>query len=316
MQYTKFPAIEANKKGMLKVSDKHEIYWEESGNPHGRAVLYVHGGPGGGTSPDDRCYFDPQHYRIVLFDQRGCGLSKPYADLEGNTTWDLVSDMEKLREHLSIKQWTVFGGSWGSTLSLIYAQTHPESVRALILRGIFLCRQKEIDWFYQNGASHIYPDAWDKYLEPIPENERGDLVAAYYKRLTSPDRATRLAAARSWSIWEGSTSKLIPDAGFVDRFGTDEFAEAFARIECHYFTNKIWMKSNNQILDNVERIRHIPCEIVHGRYDVVCPLENAWDLHKRWPESVLNIVPDAGHSAKEPGITAKLIAATEKFKSL
>ncbi|MGZ3723282.1 MAG: prolyl aminopeptidase, partial [Bdellovibrionales bacterium] len=236
MQHTKFPAIEARVTGHLKVSDIHEIYYEESGNPNGSPILYVHGGPGGGTTPEDRSYFDPKHYRIILFDQRGCGQSTPHAELEGNTTWDLVSDMEKLRQHLKVKQWIVFGGSWGSTLSLLYAQTHPTSVRGLILRGIFLCRQSEIDWFYQEGASRIFPDLWEEYLKPIPESERGDLVAAFYKRLTSSDRPTRLAAARAWSIWEGSTSKLLLDPGFIERFGTDEFAEAFARIECHYFT--------------------------------------------------------------------------------
>jgi proline iminopeptidase len=316
MQYSKYPALEANKKGRLKVSAKHELYYEESGNPQGSPILYVHGGPGGGTSPEDRCYFDPKHYRIILFDQRGCGLSTPHAELSENTTWDLVEDMEKLRKHLGVEKWIVFGGSWGSTLSLVYAETHPEAVRGLILRGIFLCRQKEIDWFYQEGASNIFPDAWAKYLEPIPEGERGDLVAAYYKRLTSADRKTRIEAAKAWSIWEGATSKLLPDPGFIERFGGDEFAEAFARIECHYFTNKIFMKSGNWILENVSRIRHIPCVIVHGRYDVVCPLENAWLLHEKWPESTLHIVPDAGHSAKELGITVKLVAACEFFKSL
>lgn len=316
MQYAKYPALEANKKGKLKVSDKHEIYWEESGNPNGSPIIYVHGGPGGGTSPDDRCYFDPKHYRIILFDQRGCGQSTPYADLGDNTTWDLVEDMEKLRKHLAIQKWIVFGGSWGSTLCLIYSETHPEAVKGLILRGIFLCRQKEIDWFYQQGASNIFPEPWAEYLKPIPENERGDLVAAYFKRLMSPDRATRMQAARAWSIWEGSTSRLYPDPGFIERFGSDQFAEAFARIECHYFTNKIFLKSDNWILENVHRIRHLPCEIVHGRYDMVCPIESAYLLNQAWPESVLNIVPDAGHSAKEPGITMKLVAATEKFKAL
>jgi proline iminopeptidase len=316
MQYSKFPPIEANKTGRLKVSSRHELYYEESGNREGTPILYVHGGPGGGTDPEDRCYFDPQHYRIVLFDQRGCGKSTPHADLQENTTWDLISDIEKLRETLSIKKWIVFGGSWGSTLSLLYAETHPEAVLGLILRGIFLCRKKEIDWFYQKGTSFLFPEIWAEYLQPIPESERGDMVTAYYKRLTSPDRATRLNAARAWSIWEGSTSKLIPDPQFLQRYGESEFAEAFARIECHYFINRIWLRSDNQILEDIHKIRHIPCEIVHGRYDVVCPVENAWDLHQNWPESNLHIVPNAGHSAKEPGNQVKLIEATEKFKSI
>jgi len=316
MQYAKYPALEANKSGHLKVSDRHEIYWEESGNTEGSPILYVHGGPGGGTSPEDRSYFDPKHYRIVLFDQRGCGQSKPHAELEGNTTWDLIADMEKLRQHLGIKQWILFGGSWGTTLSLLYAETHPTSVRGLILRGIFLCRQKEIDWFYQKGASHIFPEFWAEYLKPIPHGERGEMVKAYYKRLTSPDRNTRLQAARAWSIWEGSTAKLFPDPGFIERFSGEEFAEAFARIECHYFINGCWKKSDNQILDDIQKIRHIPCEIVHGRYDIICPVENAYDLHQAWPETVLHIVPNAGHSAKEPGIEVKLVEATEKFKGL
>lgn len=316
MQYSKYPEIEPYKTARLKVSDLHEIYFEEVGNSKGSPVLFVHGGPGGGVSPDHRQYFDPEHYRIILVDQRGCGQSTPFAEIQDNTTWDLVSDMEKIRQHLGIKQWLVFGGSWGSTLSLLYAEKHPEVVRGLILRGIFLCRQKEIDWFYQFGAGRLFPDLWEKYLEPIPESERGNLVSAYYQRLTSPDRKTRMIAAKAWSVWEGSTSCLIPKTSFIEDFGEDEFAEAFARIECHYFTNKIWLKSDNQILEDVHLIRHIPCEIVHGRYDVVCPVENAWDLHKQWPESSLHIIPDAGHSAKEPGILAKLIEATEKFKAL
>lgn len=316
MKYTAFPEIEPYQNGRLKVSDIHEIYYEEAGNPKGAPVLFVHGGPGGGIEPSHRRYFDPSHYRIILFDQRGCGRSTPYADLRENTTWDLIGDMEKLRRHLGIHQWLVFGGSWGSTLSLLYAQTHPENVQGLILRGIFLCRKKEINWFYQDGASHIFPEIWDKYLNVIPADERHDLVSAYYKRLISDDRETRMQAAKAWSVWEGATSKLIPDLSLIETFGADEFAEAFARIECHYFTNAIWMRSDNQILEDVHKIRHIPCEIVHGRYDVVCPVENAWELHKAWPESQLHIVPDAGHSAKEPGILSHLIAATEKFKRL
>lgn len=316
MGYSWFPPIEPYKTHRLKVSKIHELNIEEVGNPKGKPVVFVHGGPGGGISPDHRRYFDPAHYRIILFDQRGCGKSTPYAALEENTTWDLVADMEKIRQHLGIQQWIVFGGSWGSTLALLYAETHPSAVRGLILRGIFLCRKKEINWFYQDGASHIYPEVWEPYRDQIPEAERGDMVGAYYKRLTSPDMEVRRSAARAWSVWEGSTSCLFPDLELIHQTGTDTFAEAFARIECHYFIHGIWLRNDNQILEDIHKIRHIPCEIVHGRYDVVCPVENAYDLHKHWPESVLNIIPDAGHAAKEPGTLTHLVAATEKFKSL
>ncbi|MBX3022994.1 MAG: prolyl aminopeptidase [Bdellovibrionales bacterium] len=316
MNYSAYPDIQPYRTGRLRVSDRHEIYFEEVGNPKGSPVLFVHGGPGGGVEPSHRRYFDPAHYRVILFDQRGCGQSTPYADLAENTTWDLVSDIEKLREHLGVEGWIVFGGSWGSTLSLLYAETHPSRVKGLVLRGIFLCRKQEIHWFYQDGASHIFPDVWEHYKNAIPADERHDFVTAYYKRLTSANRDERLAAARAWSMWEGATSKLIPDARMVESFGTDGFAEAFARIECHYFIHGIWMRNDNQILEDVHRIRHIPCEIIHGRYDVVCPVENAWDLHKAWPESALHIVADAGHSAKEPGTLRKLVEATERFKEL
>lgn len=316
MNYSAFPEIEPFATGRMKVSDKHEIFYEQVGNPKGVPVLFIHGGPGGGISPDHRRYYDPKHYRIVLFDQRGCGDSTPHASLEENTTWDLIKDIEKLRQKLDISKWIVFGGSWGSTLSLLYAEAHPDRVMGLILRGIFLCRKKEISWFYQDGASHLFPEAWEEYLKPISLDERGDLVAAYYKRLTSPNREERLEAAKAWSIWEGSTSCLYFNPALIAETGGDVFAEAFARIECHYFTNGIWMRNDNQILEDVYKIRHIPCEIVHGRYDVVCPVENAWDLKKAWPECNLHIVQDAGHSAKEPGILRKLVEATEKFKAL
>jgi proline iminopeptidase len=316
MTYSQFPDIQPYRTGRLQVSQLHEIYYEEVGNPDGSPVLFIHGGPGGGVESAHRRYYDPAFYRIVLFDQRGCGQSTPYADLRENTTWDLVGDIEKLRRHLGIEKWIVFGGSWGSTLSLIYAESHPERVRGLILRGIFLCREKEIRWFYQDGASRIFRDVWQEYVQIIPEAERGDMVAAYYKRLTSSDRQVRMQAAKAWSIWEGATSKLIPDLSFISTFATDEFAEAFACIECHYFVNKIWLRNDNQILEDVYKIRHIPCEIIQGRYDVVCPMESAWDLHRAWPESTLHIIPDAGHSAKEPGILSKLVEATERFKSL
>ncbi len=316
MVYGAFPEIEPFATGRLSVPGGHQIYFEQAGNPDGVPVVFIHGGPGGGTEPSHRRYFDPKHYRVILFDQRGCGQSTPYAELKNNTTWDLIADMEVLREHLKIDQWICFGGSWGSTLALLYAETHPTRVKALALRGIFLCRKKEIRWFYQDGASHIFPDAWEPYLNVIPEAERSDLVSAYYKRLTSADREVRLQAARAWSTWEGATSRLIPDPKMIEDSGEDEFAEAFARIECHYFTNNIWMKHDNQILEDIGRLKNIPCEIVHGRYDVVCPVENAWELHKAWPESILHIVPDAGHSAREPGILNVLVGMMERFKKL
>lgn len=309
-----YPEIEPYRTGRLHVSDLHEIYFEESGNPNGDPVVFVHGGPGGGSSPKNRRYFNPGHYRIILFDQRGCGQSKPHAELRENTTWDLVEDMEKLREHLNIDRWHVFGGSWGSTLSLAYAETHPGRVKTLCLRGIFLCRKKEIDWFYQKGASFIFPDYWEKYLEPIPPEERGDLVKAYYKRLTSDDKTVRLQAARAWSVWEGSTSRLYPDQELMHNFEDPEFATAFARIECHYFTNGAFFKTDNWLLENVGALKGIPVEIVHGRYDVVCPIKNAWELKKALPSAKLHIIPDAGHSAMEPGILSKLVEIMEGFR--
>jgi len=313
---TFYPPLEPYRTGMLRVSDLHEIYYEESGNPEGRPAVFVHGGPGGGTIPEYRRFFDPNHYRIVLFDQRGCGKSRPHAELRENTTWDLVADMERIRELLRIERWLVFGGSWGSTLALAYAETHPETVTALVLRGIFLLRPKELQWFYQEGASFIFPDAWEKYLAPIPEAERGDLMAAYYKRLTSADRNEQLRAAKAWSVWEGSTSKLLPDPSMVDHFEKDDFAIAFARIECHYFVNKGFFKHPDQLLDDVSRIRHIPAVIVQGRYDVVCPMVTAWELRGRWPEAEFHIIPDAGHAASEPGTTSSLIEATDTFRTL
>ncbi len=312
--YAPYPEIEPYKTGRLKVSDLHDLYYEEVGNPKGKPVLFIHGGPGGGTEPSHRRYFDPKAFRVVLFDQRGCGQSKPHAELRENTTWDLVRDIEKLRETLGIKNWIVFGGSWGSTLALLYAETHPGRVSAMVLRGIFLCRKKEIKWFYQEGASHIFPDVWDEYVKPIPLEERGDFVSAFYKRLTSTNRDVRLQAAKAWSTWEGSTSRLLMDPELISGMDEDEFAEAFARIECHFFINGIWMRHDNQILEDIHKIRHIPCEIIHGRYDVVCPVENAWDLHKAWPESQLHITPDAGHSARESGNLAKLVEAMERLK--
>jgi proline iminopeptidase len=308
-----YPEIEAYKSGHLQVSDLHNMYFEESGNPQGKPVVFVHGGPGGGVDPSMRRFFDPTKWRIILFDQRGCGKSLPFSELKDNTTWDLVSDMEKLREKLNIEAWTVFGGSWGSTLALAYAITHPAKVKGLILRGIFLLRKKEINWFYQEGASFIFPDVWAQYLAAIPKDERHDMVAAYYKRLTSPDKEVRLKAAKAWSLWEGSTSKLFMDPKFIDRFSGDEFADAFARIECHYFVNRCFFEEDGWILKHISKIRHIPTWIVQGRYDVVCPAVSAYELHTAWPESKLFIIQDAGHSASEPGIRSQLIEATDHF---
>jgi proline iminopeptidase len=311
-----FPPIEPFNKGMLKVSDLHTLYWEECGNPQGQPVVFLHGGPGGGIAPDYRRYFDPKFYRIVLFDQRGSGQSTPCAELRENTTWDLVEDTERIRKMLNIEKWTVFGGSWGSTLALAYAITHPEKVKALVLRGIFLCRPSEIKWFYQEGASQIFPDVWDEYLKPIPQNERHDMVNAYYKRLTHENADVRLQAAKAWSKWEAATSRLIVDQKAIDEFDDPEFALSFARIECHYFTNNAFFKTNNWLLENVNKIRHIPGFIVQGRYDVVCPATSAWELHKAWPESKLQIIPDSGHAAAEPGTRSALIEATEACKKL
>lgn len=308
-----YPPIEPFNSGMLAVSPLHTLYYEEAGNPGGKPVVFLHGGPGGGCTADHRRYFDPQKWRIVLFDQRGCGRSTPFAELRENTTWDLVADIERLREHLQIERWAVFGGSWGSTLSLAYAIKHPAVCTELFLRGIFLLRKQEIDWFYQQGCSRLFPDLWEQYLAPIPEPERIDLVAAYYRRLTSDDAQLRRQAAQAWSVWEGSTSKLMFDPGAAQQFGDAHFAEAFARIECHYFTNKGFFSSDNYLLENAAAIRHIPAVIVHGRYDVICPVENAWQLHKVLPNSQLHIVADAGHSLSEPGISARMIEYTDKW---
>ena len=310
-----YPAIRPYRTGRLRVSPVHELYFEESGNPKGKPVVFLHGGPGGGTDPKMRRFFNPRRYRIVLFDQRGCGKSTPHASLVDNTTWDLVADIEKLREHLGVKRWQVFGGSWGSTLALAYAQKHPERVTELVLRGIFLLRKSEIDWFYQHetGAASLFPDRWEPYLAQIPPAERDDMVGAYYKRLTSRSARVRGAAAEAWSKWEAATSYLRASEKDIAKFDDPDLAAAFARIECHYFVNKGFLESEDQLLRDVPRIRHIPAAIVQGRYDVVCPMRSAWALHRAWPEANLHVVPDAGHSAFEPGISRALVAATDAF---
>jgi proline iminopeptidase len=291
------------------------LYYEESGNPDGKPVVFLHGGPGGGTSPEQRRFFNPKHYRIVLFDQRGCGQSTPHASLIDNTTWHLVADMEALRQHLSIDQWQVFGGSWGSTLALAYAQTHPKRVTELVLRGIFMLRRWELEWFYQDphGCGALYPDLWAQYVAPIPKRERSDLISAYYKRLTSKNPDTRAKAARAWSVWEGSTAYLRHNPEAVAEFEDPQYAAAFARIECHYFVNKGFFTHDDQLLRHLRRIRHIPTTIVHGRYDVICPVRNAWELSQAWPEADLRIVPDAGHSAFEKGMIHELVEATDRY---
>jgi proline iminopeptidase len=312
-----YPAVSANKSGFLRVSDVHELYFEESGNPQGIPAVFLHGGPGGGTEAKMRRFFDPKRYRIVLFDQRGCGKSRPHASLIDNTTWDLVADMEKLREHLGIESWLVFGGSWGSTLALAYAQTHPERATHLVLRGIFLLRRWELEWFYQDpgGAAALYPDLWEHYIEPIPPEERADMMAAYYRRLTSKDPAELSRAAKAWALWEAATSFLKRNSLYTAKLGQDTHSEAFSRIECHYFVNGGFLSTPNQLIENVGRIRHIPAVIVQGRYDIVCPMRSAWELHRAWPEADLQIVPDAGHSAFEAGNTHELIRATDRFAS-
>ena len=314
-RHTLYATIDPYRTGRLAVGDGHEIYFEESGNRRGKPVVLVHGGPGGGTNPAMRRYHDPERYRIVLFDQRGCGQSTPHAGIENNSTWHLVADMERLREQLGISRWQLFGGSWGSTLSLAYAQTHPDRVTELVLRGIFTLRRSELNWFYQEGADWVYPDTFEAYREFIPLEERGDMIAAYYRRLAGSDPALRLAAAKVWSRWEGSALSLIPDPERVRQFGADDYALAFARIECHYFVNKGFFETDDQLLRNAGRIRHIPGIIVHGRYDMCTPLKIGWDLHKAWPEADFRIVADAGHAMSEPGIIHELIAASRQFAS-
>jgi len=305
-----YPKIKPYVTHTLRVQAPHQLHVEECGSPDGIPVLFVHGGPGAGSSPVHRCFFDPEKYRIILFDQRGCGKSTPHASLENNTTQDLVADMEFIRDHLGIKKWLLFGGSWGATLSLVYAQAHPERVLALVLRGIFLCRPHEIRWFYQEGASHIFPDYWEDYLKPIPETERDDLLKAYHRRLTSENEVARMAAAKAWAKWEGRTSTLHPSKTVVDHFSEPHNALSLARIECHYFSRGSFLEPN-QILRDADRLAGIPGVIVQGRYDVVCPMQSAWDLYRAWPDAELQIIPDAGHSALETGIIDALVRATD-----
>ncbi len=308
-----YPPIEPFDHGRLPVSDLHTLYYEQVGTRGNRPAVFLHGGPGGGIDADYRRFFDPVRWHVTLFDQRGSGKSTPHAELRENTTWDLVADIEKLRRHVGVEKWTVFGGSWGSTLALAYAEAHPERVDGLILRGIFLLRRKELLWFYQEGTSWLFPDAWDQFVKPIPPVERADMISAYYRRLTSKDKSVRAEAAKAWSIWEGTTSRLQVDAATVARFGQDRFADAFARIEAHYFVHGGWFRTDTQLLDDVPRIAHLPAVIVQGRYDVICPATSAWELHKRWPRSELVMVPDAGHSMKEAGIRTALLEATDRF---
>lgn len=309
-----YPEIDPFDSGMLAVDDRHTLYYEQCGNPDGKPVVLLHGGPGGGSSPKMRRFHDPARYRIILFDQRGAGRSTPHADLVDNTTWHLVADIEALREHLGIERWQVFGGSWGSTLSLAYAQAHPTRVTELVVRGIFMLRRWEIEWFYQSGASNLFPDAFERFQAPIPDVERCDLISAFHRRLTSDDEGTRLEAARAWSVWEAATSFLEQDPGFMDSHEDAHFALAFARIECHYFVNGGFFEVQDQLLRDASRLADIPGTIVHGRYDVVCPLANAWDLHRAWPQARLRICPTSGHSAFEPEIASALVEATDGYR--
>jgi len=307
-----FPAIRPYSTQSIAVTEPHQLYIEESGNPEGIPVLFVHGGPGGGTRQTDRCFFDPDKYRIILFDQRGSGQSKPHASLEDNNTAALVADIEVIRTTLGIERWVIFGGSWGSTLGLIYAQTYPGLVLGLILRGIFLCRDEDIQWFYQHGASQVFPDYWQQYMQIIPEAERGDMLQAYYTRLTGDNEIERMAAAKAWSVWEGRCATLHANDALVDHFANPHMAMAMARIEAHFFINKAFLEPN-QIINNAHRLKDIPGTIVHGRYDMVCPVNQAFDLSHAWPEAKLKIIADAGHSSSEPGTTDALLCATEQL---
>lgn len=307
-----YPPIEPYQTGTLDVGDGHVLYWERCGTPGATPAVFLHGGPGGGIDPAHRRFFDPARYDVLLFDQRGCGRSTPFAALEANTTWHLVADIERLRQMVGVAKWVVFGGSWGSTLALAYAETHPDRVRALIVRGIYTVTQAEIDWFYQFGVSEMFPDMWEEFIAPVPPAQRGNLVAAYRGLLTSDDREIRLAAARAWSRWEGRTITLLPQPETVDQFGEDRFAEAFARIENHFFYHGCWLEPG-QLIRDAHRLRGIPGDIIHGRYDMPCPLRSAWELHKAWPDAAFHIVEGAGHAGFEPGIRDRLIRATDRF---
>ena len=311
-----YPELEPFDHGMLSVGDGHDMYFEQSGNPDGIPAVYLHGGPGGGSMPGQRQVFDPVKYRIVLFDQRGCGKSTPWGSLDHNTTWDLVGDMEKLREHLGFERWLVCGGSWGSTLSLAYAATHSERVTALIVRGIFTLRKQELDWYYQGAAGVIFPDEWEKFVAPIPEAERDNMIAAYYQRLTGDDAEERRRCARTWSMWEGSTINLLQDPDQIEHFGSENYAEAFAQIETHYFVNGGFFEWDGWLLDQVDRIRNIPTTIIQGRYDVCTPMATAWELHRVFPEADFEIVADAGHAFDEPGIADALVRATDRYAAI
>ncbi len=307
-----YPDIQPYQSHKIKVDAPHELYVEECGNPDGLPVVFIHGGPGAGCESYHRRFFDPEIYRIILFDQRGCGKSTPHASLENNTTQDLVADMETIREQLKINRWVLFGGSWGSTLSLVYAETHPDRVMGMILRGIFLCRKKEIDWFYQRGADRIFPDYWQDFIAPIPQDERKDMLGAYYKRLSGENEIARMQAAKAWSIWEGRTATLKSNRNVIDHFGNPYTALSLARIEAHYFINHAFLEEN-QILQQADRLQNIPGFIVQGRYDIICPLETAWELHQAWPKAEFTIVADAGHSATEPGTVHALVSASDKL---
>ncbi len=310
-----YPQLEPYVNHTIEVEPPHKLHVEECGNPSGIPVVFLHGGPGSGCEAYHRRFFNPDKYRIILFDQRGCGRSSPHAELEGNNTQALVADIELIREKLGIDKWVVFGGSWGSTLGLVYAETHPERVRGLILRGIFLCRPREIHWFYQEGASRIFPDYWQDYLKPIPGADHVDLLQAYYRHLTSDNEVERMAAAKAWSMWEGRCATLKPSQSVVDHFGDPFTALSLARIECHYFVNNSFLEED-QILRDAHKLHDIPGVIVQGRYDMVCPIESAWDLHKVWPQAELKIIDDAGHSASETGTRSALVDATDKMAAL
>ena len=309
---TLYPPIEPYETGYLDVGDGHEIYWERCGTKGAKPVVFLHGGPGGGFSPAHRRQFNPELYDILLFDQRGCGRSRPHAELEANTTWHLVADIERLREMVGVEKWQVFGGSWGSALALAYAETHPERVSELIVRGIFTLRRFELEWYYQNGASMLHPEKWERYLAPIPENERDDMMAAYRRRLVGDDEAAKLEAAKAWAIWEGETLTLCPDEGTSGKFRDGHFALAFARIENHYFVHGGWMEEG-QLIRDAHKLKGIPGVIVQGRYDMATPARTAWDLHKAWPEAEFHLIEDAGHAYSEPGILDQLIRATDRF---